>query len=133
MNKIIIMGRLGRTPELKQMQDGNTVCSFSIAVSEKWTDKNGEKQERTCWLNVNVWGKQAENCSKYLCKGKRALVEGKLNQRSYTSRDGQERTVHEVTANYVEFIDYDDHSRPILDDSSNVKHNTDVNDDDIPF
>ena len=83
VNKVIILGRLGQDPELKYTPSGAGVCNFSLATTESWNDKNsGQKQERTEWHRVVVWGKLAELCNQYLSKGRQAYVEGKLQTRS---------------------------------------------------
>lgn len=106
LNKAIIMGRLGKDPELKTVGQGTSVARLSIALSEKWVDKNGQKHERVDWLSVVVWGKQAENCAKYLSKGRQALVEGKIQVRSYEDKKTQEKKyVTEIIAQKVTFID----------------------------
>ena len=104
VNKVIILGRLGQEPELKYTAGGSPVCNFSLATSESWTDKNGQKQERTEWHRVVVWGKLAELCNQYLSKGRQAYVEGKLATRSWEDKNGQKRYTTEVSAQTVQFI-----------------------------
>lgn len=102
MNKVIILGRLGADPELRDA--GQTkVTNLSLATTEKWTDKSGEKQERTEWHRVVVWGKQAENCARYLSKGSMALVEGKLQTRSW-EKDGEKKYATDIVAEVVRFV-----------------------------
>lgn len=103
-NKIIIVGNLGRDPELKYTPQGTAVCTFSVATSEKQRDKYGDSQEVTTWFRVTVWGKQAEAASKYLAKGKPVYVEGRLRLEEYTDRDGKNRSSLEVTATDIQFI-----------------------------
>ena len=91
VNKVIILGRLGQDPELKYTAGGSAVCNFSLATSESWTDRNGQKQEKTEWHRVVVWGKLAELCNQYLSKGRQAYVEGKLATRSWEDQNGQKR------------------------------------------
>ena len=104
VNKVIILGRLGQDPELKYTPGGAAVCNFSLATSENWTDKSGEKQERTEWHRIVVWGKLAELCNQYLSKGRQAFVEGKLQTRSWEDNNGQKRYTTEISATTVQFI-----------------------------
>lgn len=98
-NKITIVGYLGRDPELRHIQSGNAVCSFSVATTEK---KGSDSL--TTWFRVAVWGKQGENCNEYLKKGSQVYVEGRLRQEEYTDRDGNKRTTLEVSASDVRFL-----------------------------
>jgi single-strand DNA-binding protein len=102
LNKVMIIGNLGQDPELKTI-NGKSVCNFSVATSEKWTDKQGQKQEKTEWHRVTVWDKIAENCAKYLAKGKKVYVEGKLQTRSW-EKDGQKHYATDISANTVQFL-----------------------------
>lgn len=105
VNKVILLGRLGQDPELKYTPSGAAVCNFSLATSETWNDKNsGQKQERTEWHRVIVWGKLAELCNQYLAKGRQAFVEGRLQTRSWDDKDGQKRYTTEINATTVQFI-----------------------------
>ena len=105
VNKVIILGRLGQDPELKYTPSGAAVCNFSLATSESWNDKNsGQKQERTEWHRIIVWGKLAELCNQYLSKGRQAFVEGKLQTRSYDDNDGVKRYITEIVASTVQFL-----------------------------
>lgn len=104
LNKVMLIGRLGQDPELKQVSAGNPVCNFSIATSENWTDKSGQKQEKTEWHRIVVWGKLAELCQQYLTKGRQAYVEGRLQTRSWEDKEGQKRYTTEILANTVQFL-----------------------------
>ncbi len=104
INKVILVGRLGQDPELKYTPSGMAVCNFSIATSENWTDKSGQKQERTEWHRIVVWGKLAEISGKYLAKGRQAYVEGQLQTRSWEAQDGQKRYTTEIVAKNVQFL-----------------------------
>jgi single-strand DNA-binding protein len=105
VNKVILLGRLGQDPELKYTPSGAAVCNFSLATSESWSDKNsGQKQERTEWHRVVVWGKLAELCNQYLAKGRQAFVEGRLQTRSWDDKSGQKRYTTEINATTVQFI-----------------------------
>jgi len=103
MNKVIIIGRLGKDPELRYMPNGKAVAIFSIATSEKWTGKDGEKQERTEWHNIVAFEKTAELCAGYLNKGSQAAVEGKIQTRSW-EKDGEKKYKTEIVVNRVEFL-----------------------------
>lgn len=103
-NKITIMGNLGRDPELRYTPQGDAVCNFSVAVSEKKRDKAGELQEITNWFRVTLWRKQAENASKYLTKGSPIYIEGRLSVDEWTDRDGKTRFTLEVSATDMHFV-----------------------------
>lgn len=104
-NKIVIVGHLGRDPEVRYLPDGTAVASFSMATSEKKKDRSGEAQDVTTWFKVTVWGKQGELVSQYLAKGSQAYISGKLSAQEYTDRDGNKRTSLEVRADDVQFLD----------------------------
>jgi len=106
MNKVILIGRLGKDPELKYTQNGVAVCNFSIAVERSFTNQQGERE--VDWIDIVVWRKQAENCANYLAKGSQVAVEGRLQVRSYETDEGQRRRVAEVVANNIQFLDYND-------------------------
>jgi single-strand DNA-binding protein len=103
VNKAIIVGNLGKDPEVRHTQGGNAVCNFSVATSEKWT-KDGQTQEKTEWHRVVVWGKQAENCGQYLKKGRSVYIEGRIQTREWTNKEGQKQYTTEVVANQVQFL-----------------------------
>lgn len=103
INKVILVGRLGNNPELKTLSPGNMVATFSVATSETWM-KEGQKQERTEWHRIVVWGKQAENCSKYLSKGRQVYVEGRLQTRQWEDQQGQKKYSTEIVAQTVQFL-----------------------------
>ena len=102
VNKAILVGNLGRDPEIKYLDNGRCVANFSVATSESWT-KDGEKQERTEWHKVVCWGKLAELAGEYLSKGRQVYVEGKIQSRKYT-KDGVERTAYEIVAGQLTFL-----------------------------
>lgn len=105
MNKVFLLGRLGKDPELRKTGNGNSVCSFSLATSKKWKDKDGTKQEKTEWHRVVVWGPSADNCSKYLSKGSQVLVDGEIRYSDYDDKDGVKKYVTDINANHVQFLD----------------------------
>lgn len=105
INKVIIIGNLGKDPELRHTPQGQAVANFPVATSENWNDKNGQRQERTEWHRIVVWGKLAELCGKYLAKGRKAYIEGRLQTRAWDDKDGQKRYTTEIVANTVQFLD----------------------------
>lgn len=145
VNKVIILGRLGQDPELKYTPSGAAVCNFSLATSETWNDKNsGQKQEKTEWHRVVVWGKLAELCNQYLAKGRQAFVEGKLQTRSWDDKNGQKRYTTEISATTVQFIGgpaqsasagNNDYTAPAAEKEPSYDIATDASfaSDDIPF
>lgn len=149
-NKIIIVGNLGRDPELRYTPQGNAVCNFSMATNEKRRDKSGELQDITTWFRVTLWGRQAENASKYLQKGSPVYIEGRLRIDEWTDRDGNPRQTLDVNATDMQFIGggrTDDYSSSSDDDNyasesaaasggsggSSSSGQRDAEDDDIPF
>lgn len=104
INKVILIGNLGKDPEVRHSPTGQAVCNLSIATSESWTDKNGQKQEKTEWHRVVVFSKLAELCGQYLSKGRQAYIEGKLQTRSWQDKDGQTRYTTEVVAQSIQFL-----------------------------
>ncbi len=103
-NKIIIVGHLGRDPELRYTADGTPVCNFSVATTERKKDKSGEYQDTTTWFRVNLWRRQAEVANQYLSKGKLVYIEGRLSQTEYQDRDGNTRYSLEVQGTDIQFI-----------------------------
>ncbi|MBL8970257.1 MAG: single-stranded DNA-binding protein [Myxococcales bacterium] len=103
VNKAIILGHLGRDPELRYLQSGQPVCKLNIATSRRYTNKNNEAVEETEWHRVSVWGKQAEHCNNFLTKGRQVYVEGRLRTSSY-DKDGQKHYTTEIVADTVQFI-----------------------------
>ena len=104
VNKAIIVGNLGRDPELRHTGSGTPVCEFPIATSERYKDKSDEWQERTEWHRIVVWGKQGENCAKYLAKGRSVYVEGQIQTREWADKDGNKRYTTEIKAMTVQFL-----------------------------
>ena len=99
LNKVIIIGNLGRDPEMRYMPSGRPVTSFSVATSRSWTNADGERREETEWFNVVAWGNLAEICKQHLKKGQQVYVEGRLQTRSWEDNDGKKRFRTEVVAN----------------------------------
>ncbi|MGH0037600.1 MAG: single-stranded DNA-binding protein [Myxococcota bacterium] len=105
VNKVILIGNLGRDPELRYTQSGQPVTNFTLATSENWTDKqSGEKQERTEWHRIIVWGRTGEMCAKYLAKGRTVYVEGRLQTREWEDKEGNKRRTTEINAQTVQFL-----------------------------
>jgi single-strand DNA-binding protein len=154
LNKVVIIGHLGRDPEIRHSQQGTPVASFSIATSEQWVDKNtGEKQEKTEWHRVVAFGKQAEILEKYLSKGSQVYIEGRLQTRTY-DKEGQTHHITEVVVNSFQFLGGRSHNHTQTPDGPpqgepktkdrtsgnidlpsqpNVNEPDVVQDDDIPF
>ncbi len=103
VNQAIIVGRLGKAPELKHTQSGTAHCRLSIATSEKWTDQAGQAHEKTEWHNVVLWKKQAENAAKYLAKGSVVYVQGRIETRSWDD-NGQKRYATEIVAEEIKYL-----------------------------
>ncbi|MFZ6026898.1 MAG: single-stranded DNA-binding protein [Chloroflexota bacterium] len=108
---IILVGNLGRDPEMRYTPSGQAVTNFSVAVNDNYTNSNGEKVERTIWVRVSTWGRQAETCNQYLKKGRKVLVEGRLNAdaatggpRIWSRQDGTPSASYEVSASTVRFL-----------------------------
>jgi len=101
VNKAILVGNLGRDAELRYTPGGAAVASFSLATTERWNDKSGQRQEKTEWHKVNLWGKQAEALTEYLTKGKQVYLEGKIEHREWEDKDGNKRHVTEIRASHI--------------------------------
>jgi single-strand DNA-binding protein len=104
VNKVILVGNLGKDPELRYTQTGSAVANFSLATSEQWNDRDGKRQERTEWHNIVVWGKQAEHCGQYLSKGRQVFIEGSIRTRSYDDKTGNKRYITEIVAQRIQFL-----------------------------
>ena len=104
VNIAIVSGNLGRDPEVRFTQSGRAVANFSVATNESWIGQDGNRQERTEWHNIVVWGKQAESCGQYLAKGRQVLVHGRIQTRKWTDQNGQDRYTTEIVAQRVQFL-----------------------------
>ena len=104
VNKVILLGRLGRDPEVRYMPNGEAVCNFSIATSETWNDRNGQRQERTEWHNITMYRRLAEIAGQYLKKGREVYIEGRIQSRKYTGKDGVERTAYDIVASEMKMV-----------------------------
>ncbi len=139
VNKVILIGNLGRDPEVRFTANGRAVANFSIATTERWVDTNGEKQERTEWHNIVVWGKQGETCAQYLAKGRQVYIEGSIRNRSYDDKSGNKRYITEIIAQRVRFLGGGGGARlaPEVEgqahEEPSVSGEPQPSDDDIPF
>jgi single-strand DNA-binding protein len=125
LNKVMLIGNLGRDPEMRYTPSGKPVTAFSVAVSRSWTTSEGERREETEWFNIVAWGDLAERTNKYLRKGDRLYIDGRLQTRSWESPDGQKHSRTEVVANELLMLD----GRPREDESAQGE----VPGDEIPF
>lgn len=142
-NKIIVIGNLGRDPELRYTPQGDAVCDFSIAVNDRKKDKSGEYNDVTTWYRITTWRKLAENASKYLAKGRQVYIEGRLTVDEWQDRDGKDRYTLGVTASEMQFLgggrsDEFSSGGDNVDDfndsqSSDASPKSTPADDDIPF
>jgi single-strand DNA-binding protein len=105
VNKCVFIGRLGRDPEVRYLNDGKMITSFSIAVDESYKNKDGEKVSKTEWVNIVAFGKLAEICGNYLVKGKLVYIEGKIQTRSWEDKEGVKRSTTEIVANDMKMLD----------------------------
>lgn len=105
LNKVMIIGNLGKDPEMRFTPQGKPVTTFSLATTRSFTGPEGERRQETEWFDVVTWDRLAETCNQYLAKGRRAYVEGRLHTRSWEGQDGQRRTRMEIVANTVLFLD----------------------------
>ena len=103
-NRVTLAGNLTRDPELKSTPQGTAVCKMGIAVNREWKNSAGEKQKEVQFFNITVWGKSAENCGKFLAKGRPVFVEGRLQTHKYKTQSGEERTATDIVADSVQFL-----------------------------
>ena len=104
LNKVILIGNLGRDPEVRYLPSGDAVANFSIATSENWKDRNGQRQERTEWHNITLYRRLAEVAGQYLKKGSQVYIEGKIQSRKYTDKQGAERTAYEIVCSEMKML-----------------------------
>jgi single-strand DNA-binding protein len=137
INKVTLIGRLGRDPELKYTAGGTAYCRFSMATDDSWTDKNtGERQERTEWHNVVAWERLAEICGQYLAKGRLVYIEGSIQSRQWEDQDGNKRTSYDIRARDMVLLGSpggggDGGRRPAPEQAA--AGGSTISDDDIPF
>lgn len=135
VNKVILLGNLGKDPEVRYTPDGTPVASFSLATSEKWTDKSGQTQENTEWHSIIAWNKLADICKRFLTKGSKAYIEGKIKTRSWTDRDGNQRKTTEIIASSIVLLGgkQGERSEPQPMASNDSFGDAGITDNDIPF
>ncbi len=140
LNKVMLIGHLGKDPELRYTGSGVAVANFSVATSEAWTDKDGNKQEETEWHRVVAWSKLAEICGQYLTKGKQVYLEGKLRTRSWEDQEGQKRYTTEIVAKDMQMLGSASDRQagagyppPPEDPPPYIKEEKETTEDDIPF
>lgn len=104
VNKVILVGNLGRDPEIRYMPSGDAMANLNLATTDSWKDKNGEKQEKTEWHRIVMFGKQAEIAGEFLKKGSQVYIEGRLQTRKWTDKDGQERYTTEIVADRMQML-----------------------------
>ena len=104
VNKVMILGNLGQDPELRNTTNGKAVATLRVATTDTWNDQSGQRQERTEWHTIVVWGRTAENCKQYLAKGRPVGVQGRLEWREWDAQDGTKRQAVEVVADNVQFL-----------------------------
>ena len=104
LNKVILIGRLGKDPETRFMPNGEAVCNFSVATSESWKDQSGQRQERIEWHNITMYRRLAEIAGRYLKKGSQVYLEGRIQSRKYQGKDGIERTAYDIIANEMKML-----------------------------
>ena len=140
INKVILVGNLGRDPEIRYTPSGAPVANFTLATNDVWTDKAGQKQERAEWHRIVVWGKTAEIAGQYLSKGKQVYVEGSLQTREWTDRDGNKRQTTEIRAQRVLMLGRGEGRAAAAEESARPSEpevdagpEPQMNEDDIPF
>ena len=136
VNKVILIGRLGKDPDVRYTPDGTMVTSFNLATDEQWKDKNGEKVQKTEWHRIVAWGKLAEICGNYLVKGKLVFLEGRIQTRSWEDKEGVKRFTTEIIASNMQMLDSKGQNK--TDESSSDAtpasfNNGSVPVDDVPF
>jgi len=135
INKVILVGYLGSDPEIRYTPSGAAVTNFRMATKEQWATKEGERQERTEWHKIVVWGKLGEICGQYLHKGSMVYIEGRLQTRAWDDRDGNKRWTTEIIAQGMQMLDRAEKSgQPAsFDDGPSHGETTDIREDEIPF
>jgi single-strand DNA-binding protein len=135
VNKAILIGRLGKDPEVRYTPDGTMVTNFNLATDEQWKDKNGEKVQKTEWHRIVTFGKLAEICGNYLVKGKLIFVEGRIQTRSWEDKDGVKRFTTEIIASNMQMLDSKGQNKTNepSDASSVSSNNANMPTDDVPF
>jgi single-strand DNA-binding protein len=139
VNKAILIGNLGKDPELKYTPSGKAVATFSLATTDRWTSQDGQKQEQTVWHNIVAWGRQGELIKEYLSKGRQVYIEGRIVNRSYDDKDGNKRYISEIVVQSFQFIGNrgagSTNAVPETDVNNDISQEQPAtnNDDDLPF
>ncbi|MBN2517106.1 MAG: single-stranded DNA-binding protein [Deltaproteobacteria bacterium] len=136
VNKAILIGRLGADPEVRYTQDGAMVTNFRLATNEQWTDRSGEKMQRTEWHRIVVFGKLAEICGNYLSKGRLVYIDGRIQTRSWDDRDGNKRYTTEIIATNMQILEPKGQEVDQFGESSNKfssYEGSEMTEDDVPF
>jgi single-strand DNA-binding protein len=115
VNRVILVGRLGKDPEMRYTAGGAPVTHFSLATDESWKDQNGERQKRTEWHNIVVWNKLAETCNQYLSKGKMVYIEGRIQTREWDDKDGNKRRTTEIVASDMRMLERKSDGAPVAE------------------
>jgi single-strand DNA-binding protein len=131
VNKVIVLGNLGKDPDLRHLPNGDAVCNFSLATTESWKDKEGNKQDKTEWHNIVIFRKLAEIAGEYLKKGRPVYIEGRLQTRKWQDKDGKDRYTTEIVADQMQMLGSRDEAKEVAKTSAPV--NFDDMESDIPF
>jgi single-strand DNA-binding protein len=133
INKVILVGRLGGDPEIRYTNTGTAVANFSMATSTNWTNKDGEREEKTEWHRIVAFGRLGEICGEYLNKGKQVYVEGRLQTRSWEDKDGNRRKTTEIIAQQLQMLGAPSGERPPAEEEAVTEGEEPIPEDDIPF
>jgi len=135
LNKVMLIGNLGKDPEIKYTPEGLAIAKFSMATKEQWKDKDGQKQDKTEWHNIVTFGKLAEICGEYLAKGKQVYIEGRIQTRSWDDKDGNKKYTTEIVANTMQMLGKADASSKgsTVTDENAVASEPSHTEDDVPF
>jgi single-strand DNA-binding protein len=141
VNKVILIGRLGKDPEMKYTPSGAPVCKFSLATDAVWKDKAGEQQRQTEWHNIVTWGKLAEICAEYLTKGRQVCIEGSIRSRQWEDQSGNKRTSYDIVARQMTILDSRAESGRVIAERAPTERpaepepppEPEITDSDIPF
>lgn len=137
LNKVMLIGHLGRDPELRYTSSGTPVCDFSVAVSRRWNTRDGQQQDETEWFRITAWNRLAETCANYLTKGQQVYIEGRIKLDRWTGQDGQERANLAVTAFEMQMLgsrrDQGMSSESMDDGGAPAEAEETIDPDDLPF
>ncbi len=133
VNKVILIGRLGADPEIRYTPNGTAVANFRLATSENWTNKDGQREERTEWHRIVAFGKLGEICGEYLTKGKQVYVEGRIQTRSWDDRDGNKRWTTEIIATNMQMLGSPQTQMSEVDNTGVSTDDVEQIEEDVPF